>query len=174
MKMMKILMLGAAVAVIGSGVVMQKADAATDALDVEARILNAVTINCTDTLNFGYLAVGEAGTVTIDTADGRTSGNANLIIPGGTIQSGSCDVTGDNTVVMEITGTPGTITDGTDTLTVNNFTFDDPVGAPGAGPYATTGTGAAVAITIGADLVVAGTEAAGSYTGTVDITADYQ
>ncbi|WP_435641141.1 DUF4402 domain-containing protein [Micavibrio aeruginosavorus] len=174
MKMMKILMLGAAVAVIGSGIVMQKADAATDALDVEARILNAVTITCTDELSFGYLALGEAGTVTIDTAGGRSETNVDLTIPGGSYQSGSCDVTGDNTVVMEITGTPGTITNGTDTLNVNNFTFDDPVGAPGVGPYPTTGTGAAVAITIGADLVVAGTESAGQYLGTVDITADYQ
>ena len=77
---------------------------------------------------------------------------------------------------MDIDIPDGSITDGTDTLVVDNYTF---AGAGAAtidsnNHTVTLQAGGAQTYSIGGDLTLVGTEGAGSYTGTVTINAAYQ
>lgn len=178
MSFKKILMLGGAVAVMTSGIMMQQAYAVTDTVTTEAYIVTALTMECgASEINFGNLLQGQAGTVTVSPAGVRSSTNPTMEVAGMASTAGSCDMVGEVNYPFQIDAADdNNLTNGTDTLDVNNFQFDDTLGAlaAGPGPYsaALDGTGNET-ILIGADLVVLGTESVGSYTGSVTVTANY-
>lgn len=175
MKMMKILMLGAAVAVIGSGVMTQRAGAASSNLDVDAQILAAVTVNCATDLSFGRLAFGSAQVVTVQTDGLRNSTVPAALLPGGAEDNGECAITGTDGYDIAISAADGVIDNGAGVdLEVSNFTFDDGLNGAAAGPYTFQTAAGAASIAIGADLNVTATDPAGSYTGAIVVTADYQ
>lgn len=178
MSFKKILMLGGAVAVMTSGLMMQQAYAVDDTVTTEAYIVTALTMECgASEINFGNLLQGQAGTVTVSPAGARSSTNPAMEVAGMASTAGSCDLVGEALYPFDIDAADDTVANGATTMDVNNFQFDDTIGVlpAGPGPYsaALDGTGNET-ILIGADLVVAGTEPVGSYTGSVTVTANYQ
>lgn len=170
----RILLAGATFVALGVGAAAyQKAQAATSNMTVDAVLIAPVTITCGTNLDFGTMISGTAATVTISTAGARSDGGAGVLVGAGG-QEGACTVTGANTYVVDVSIPATTVTDGTDTMNVNTFLIR-PTGA-GAdvaipGSYTLDGTDD---FTVGANLVIAGTEGAGTYTGTAAVTIDYQ
>jgi len=176
--MRKLLMLGGAVAVMMTGA-SQMALADTDDLTVEAYIVETLVLDCTiQSLDFGNLDAGLPGVVTMTTAGIRSSTEASNLVPVGTSNEGTCSLVGEPGFDVEITTTAAFVDltgPGPETLTVNNFTFNDAVPTgEGPAPYATVldGSGAGT-ISVGADLTIAGGETPGAYTGTFEIVALY-
>ncbi len=120
-------------------------------------------------LDFGRISpTGLAGTVVVDTADGRTLTNVND--EGGTVTSGAWSVTGEPLLVYDITlpSTDVTLTGSVSgTMVVNTF-VDSKTGA------GTISGGGTDSFTVGATLNVGGTQASGTYTGTYTVTVAYQ
>ncbi len=162
----KIALMGAIAA---AGMVSTGANAATASASAEVDILAAVTVTQTAGLDFGIIAAAAVpGTVTIAAADGATNCSAGLACAGAP-QRGAFAVTGANGLTITVT------VDGSTTL-------DD-----GAGPGAAmnlvlnastatvVGAGAtAVPFHVGGVLTVGAAQAAGAYTGTYNVSADYQ
>lgn len=178
MKINKFLMATAAVAVFAAGVLSYTAAYAIDSnLDVEAYVVEAITLDCDDvSLNFGNLSAAAAGVVRVSTGDARSqfAGGPNLI-GGGTVSAGECTMDGESGLIVDFQIDDTTIGNGTDTMAVANYTLAG-VGAVtvDANNYDITLDGALNTYTIGGDLTIAGTESAGNYTGTTTVTALYQ
>lgn len=130
--------------------------------NASANVIVPMTITPVDALAFGDIVGGSAGTVSI-AADGTPGGS----LPStGTQTAGTFDITGEGTKTFSITiPASTTITDGTDTMTVNGFS--NTAGATG------TLVGGALTIGVGATLNVVGGEGAGAYTGTYTVDVDY-
>lgn len=162
----KIALMGAIAA---AGMVSNAANAATVSATAEVDILAAVTVTQTAGLDFGVIAAAAVpGTVTIAAADGTRTCSAGLACAGGP-QRGAFAVTGANGLTITVTVDPAT-------------TLDDGAG-PGAAMSlslnASTATvvGAgttAVPFHVGGVLTVGAAQAAGTYTGTYNVSADYQ
>jgi hypothetical protein len=133
-----------------------------------AEIVSAITITNTVGLQFGQIAPSASpGTVTIATSGVRTSTGGVTLAGLATVSAAGFDVTGapDNTYTITITSST-TITLGGNSMTVDTFES-----APD-----TTGTlsaGGTDVILVGATLHVGANQAAGSYTGTFDVTVAY-
>ena len=157
------------VGLVGSSVMGTNVMAASATSNASATIVTPIAINNTAALDFGSFSHAAAGTVTIDTAGTRgSSGGVTLIGSGGA--AATFDVAGTASSAYSITlPASSTITDGTDTMTINTY-----VSNPDAGTGGTLDGAGAGTIAVGATLVVAGTEGAGAYTGTFDVTVDYQ
>ena len=114
------------------------------------------------TLKFGAFAAA-AGTITVN-ADGTNSASGVKLLAGTSTTADGFSVGGDTTRVFDITTTGGTIKNGAITMA---FT---------TAASSTSGTLAAGAasFTVGGTLTVAGTETAGSYTGTYTATVTYE
>lgn len=177
MKMMKILMLGAAITVIGSGMAMHKVQAATGNLSAEAFILSAVQVSCGTTMNFGVLVGNVGGTAVLGT-DGNVTASPGLAFGGSaTEQAGVCTIEASPGYNIDVTATDAVLTNAaSDELEVDTFVFNDGLG-DNAGTI-TTQTNAGppddIDVSIGATLHVDAGDGAGLYTGTVTVTADYQ
>ena len=154
---MKKIVLAAAVAALTA----TPALAATDQGVATANVVAPITITHTTgaALDFGAFAAA-SGQVSV-TAGGF--GSSTGVVQLGTVSADSFDVAGDSGRTFSITLTGGTVSNGTDTM---SFTTT----------AATTGTlsglGAA-SFTVGGTLSVAGTESAGTYTGSYDATVEY-
>jgi hypothetical protein len=154
---MKKIVLAAAVAALTT----TPALAATDQGVATATVVSPITITHTSgaALDFGAFAAA-AGQVSVDTAGaGSTTGVVQL----GTVSADSFDVAGDASRTFSIDLTGGTVTNGLDTM---SFTTTS----------ALTGTlsaGGTASFTVGGTLSVAGTETAGTYTGSYDATVEY-
>ncbi|MBU0800750.1 MAG: DUF4402 domain-containing protein, partial [Alphaproteobacteria bacterium] len=168
------LLAAAGVLAISVGAIMSgPAQAVTDDLTIDAVIIAAIDLDCdVQALDFGTIAASSAGgnnTVTVTTAGARSiagPGNGSLI-GGLTGDEGLCDVTGalgENAVVTVPAST--TVSDGTDDMTVNNFTITTP-GGSGASPQTFALTGGADSVAIGGDLVVVQGQAPNTYQGTI-------
>lgn len=121
----------------------------------------------TQVLSFGGILTGTAGTVTIDTLGAVTTTPKNggpTLYAGVTAQVGivtfSTGALDCSALSPTVTFTPGTISNGTDTLTVTNFTYSTDPSKKNQSKF-NTGT-----FYIGADLGIAtGLESGGTYTG---------
>ena len=126
-------------------------------------------------LNFGSMSAGAAGgTVVINTAGARsTTGSVVGVTGAGLISQGVFYVNGSTGLPIDITVTSPafTLTNGGDTMTVNNFNL-----LTNAGGNSGTITLAANPTTfpIGATLNVGPAQAAGTYTGSYTINVNYQ
>lgn len=141
------------------------AQAATATGQAEVDIVAPVTITAGNKLDFGVVAVGTTGgTVAIpNSADTRTCAAALTCV--GTVSRGSFTVnaTSGYTVALTVPATVS-LTSGANTMSAT------------LSPSATTlaFTGSAQTLFVGGTLTVAGSQAAGTYTGTYNVTADYQ
>jgi Domain of unknown function (DUF4402) len=154
---MKKIALAAAVAAL----LPTSAFAATDQGEATAFVVSPITIThqVSAVLDFGAFAAapGQVGVTAGGT--GSTSGIVQL----GTVSADAFDVTGDSNRSFSISTSSGSVGNGTDTMT-----FITVAAANGL----LDGTGNA-AFSVGGTLTVAGTESAGTYTGSYDATVEY-
>ena len=126
-------------------------------------------------IHFGsFTESGAGGTVVINPAGGRTVGGAVMEVGGGGLeQRGRFNVTGSTGMAMDVDVTPTsvTISNGGDTMVVNNFNLI----TVGGGDSATITLAAASSqYYIGATLVVGAGQASGTYSGNYTLTVNYQ
>ncbi|WP_292931260.1 DUF4402 domain-containing protein [Novosphingobium sp. PASSN1] len=114
-------------------------------------------------LGFGRFTTGTGGSVTVSAAGVGTAGGDVAFVPGSTNSADAFTVAGDAGRSFSISTGSGTVTDGTTTI---GFT---------TAPSAATGTltGGAASFSVGGVLTLAGTEAAGAYTGSYSATVTY-
>jgi hypothetical protein len=124
-----------------------------------ATIVSPIAITKTTDMNFGNVAVSSAAGTVVLAPDGTRTRTGGVTLPAtvGTVTAAAFNVTGTAgyTYSIVITGAPLTVTSGANTMTVTAFTSTP----------ATPGTLAAGnnALTVGATLNVAGSQAAGVY-----------
>lgn len=163
-RMMKAALCGSLLVVMGLGA--NTAHAATTTADAKARILSQITVSKVSgqDLDFGAIVSGaSASTVQISTAGSRTCG-AGITCSGTTSAAG-----------FSITGTTGeTVTIGSDA----NVTLNGPGGATMsatlASSLATLTLDGSDGFTVGGTLGVNASQAAGNYSGTFNVTVNYQ
>lgn len=181
MKNKKMIALGTALVTLSGLAAATRAKGAAGTGNMSAVILQAIAITNLTTLNFGEFTYTAAGTLTISTAGARGSTGGVNPRAGSAVSQGVLDITagaagastriridptaGPSFTVKETVG-------GVATMNVKSFTF----AWNGAGPAATITANMDTAqnINVGAALQVAGTEIAGTYTGTYVIEAAYQ
>jgi hypothetical protein len=158
------------------GIASQGAQAADTATGTaQAQILAAITIDPTPgiIMNFGDISpdTGAATTVTLDSAGGTTASGSTIAT--GTPSAGSFDVTGNDVdYSIDLPADGVVLTSGGNTMTVDAFT--DSYGGTDASPATGTIAGGTDTFTVGATLNVGAAQAAGTYTGTYDVTVEYQ
>jgi spore coat protein U-like protein len=152
------------------------AQAVTDDLTVDAVIVEAITLDCgTTPLDFGNLDSAAASVVTVSSAGVRSATVPASLVAGGTPNAGVCALDGADGLVVDLNIPDDTITDGTDTLAISNFTVGGTAVAGGPNDFdVTLQVGGSENLTIGGDLTLLGGEGAGVYTGTITVTATYQ
>lgn len=158
----KIALLGAAVA----AMVSTGANAATQTATAEVDIVAAVQLTQDAGLDFGVVASSAAaGTVTLPTGSNTRTCSAAVTCVG-TAQRGQFTVSGATTGYVVAVNVPAstTLTSGANTIALS------------LNPSLTsfTSTGAAQVFFVGGTLSVAANQAAGTYTGTYAVSADYQ
>lgn len=142
----------------------------TASASATATIVTPITITKTVDMNFGNLYSAAAGTVTIDPAGTRTVGGGVTLAPGGTVTAAAFTVGGTAGVIYSITLPPAatTITDGTNTMTVDTWSSNPT-------PTGTIGGGGTETLTVGAVLHVGAAQPAGIYVSATpfDVTVNY-
>ena len=171
--MSKILRYAAAGMAMASLGVASTANAATsDTADVTAEILTALSVAvdpADNTLDFGQIAPrGSAATIVVAPDGTMTGGCPTAVICAGSINAPSFDVVGNPNALVYVTFTNAseTLSNGTDSMTVDTFTTD------GGGQLTLDGSGDG-SFTVGGSLAVAASQAAGVYTGTLEVNVAY-
>jgi hypothetical protein len=163
----------ALLAIVSQNVMAQQSGPASASSNTEAIIITPIAISNSQALNFGNIASGTAGTVSVDTDGQRTSTGPTLpAATPGTITAAHFDVTGlaNATYSITLTNTSFDVTrsGGSETMLVNNIvTTPTPTGTlDGSGEQQ---------IKVGATLTVDANQAAGTYTNldALEITVDY-
>jgi hypothetical protein len=141
---------------------------ATSSATASARIITPIALSTTQNLNFGNIAASTTpGTVVISTANARTSTGGVTPSAIGAFTQAIYAASGENNATYSIQlPSSVSISDGTHTMTVDNFVSDP--GSTGT----LSGTGAQT-INVGATLNVAASQATGNYSGTYDVTIAY-
>lgn len=131
--------------------------------------LASVNIQCSGNLDFGTMAPGPGGGVVEVTPNGaRSVVSGNVTLMGGAVIVPSCLVTWTMPQPVQISVATASIniTNGTDTMTIDDFNIEN----DGAGPvYISSGSSAPV-VDIGASLHVGNPQGAGAYSGTFTVT----
>ena len=171
--MSKILRYAAAGMAMASLGVASTANAATsDTADVTAEILTALSVAvdpADHTLDFGQIAPGASAATIVVAPDGTmTGGCPTQVICAGSTNAPSFDVVGNPNALVYVTFTNAseTLSNGTDSMTVDTFTTD------GGGQLTLDGSGDG-SFTVGGSLAVAASQAAGVYTGTLEVNVAY-
>lgn len=177
----KFLLAAGLAAVTFAGVGAHKAMAITTSGNIEATILEAITLAAVDTLDFGRIAPGTIDTVVYVAATtgarSITAGDGTLVAGGGE-QDGTFNLDGSDglTVTIDVPADATvTVTNGTDTLEVDSFEWSYDGGATTVGDGTVVlAVGGPDVLSVGAELTVEALDSAGTYTGTFDVTVDYQ
>lgn len=145
--------------------------AATDSANASAEIVAAIAIVNTADLNFGQIAPsGTAGTVTISVAGVRSGSPGVTLGNQVTVSQASFDISGAPNNLYSITlpadGVVTLTSGGSPAMAVDGF-LSDP-----ASPGTLNGSGLDV-VDVGATLSVGVNQPNGSYTGSFDVTVDY-
>lgn len=121
-------------------------------------------------LAFGSFAPGvSSGTVTVSAAGVRNSGGGVFLVPSGSGSVASYTVSGTSSATYAVTLPSNgvvVLTSGPNSMAVNNFA-SSPVGA------GLIGGGGTQTLTVGATLSVGSNQATGSYSGSFNVTAEY-
>jgi len=115
-------------------------------------------------LGFGRFTTGTGGTVTVSVAGVGSVGGDVGFVPGSSNSADAFSVTGDAARSFSIATGAGTVSNGTTSI---NFTT---TASASSSTLSGTGTGS---FTVGGTLTLAGTEAAGAYTGSYSATVTY-
>lgn len=148
------------------------AQSASAAGSATATIVRPLTLAASDTLRFGNIAVGTTGgTVTITPANVLSFSGDSTPISGLPTGPASFNVTGASSLGFSISlpSTSTTITNGTaaQDMTVSPLTL-----SAASGTLSSAALGLA-SFTVGGTLTVAGSQAAGNYTGTFNVMVAY-
>ena len=167
MQTMKIVRSSVVALAVASAGVFGSAHAATGTANASAVILTPISITKNVDLAFGdvYPDAAAAGTVTVDAAGTRSAGGAAAL--GATAGAAAqFAVSGEASAAYTITlpAAAVTLTSGADTMTVDAFSTD------GTGTLDGTGN---ENINVGATLNVGVNQPAGTYSGTFDVTVNY-
>lgn len=161
----------AALVVVPVALLASPAFADTATADATAEVKIPIAITAGDSLQFGEFAAetgGTGGTVVIGHDGARSFTGDVMLIPTDAGQAASFDVTGDSTYSYAITlPENGTVTliSGENTMAVNDF-----VSSAGATSTLSDGSDS---FTVGATLTVGAGQVPASYTGTFDVTVEY-
>ncbi len=141
-------------------------DGTSDTANVTITIDAPISISAVGDMDFGTMVpTGTAGTVTVTPAGARSSVNVDLL--GGVPAAASFDMTGKGSANYSIIlPSSTTLTSGANTMTVDTFTHD-------AGASPRLPPGGSETFNVGATLNVGATQAAGTYSGTFDMTVNY-
>jgi len=129
-----------------------------------------IAISNTQALAFGKFVAGSGGSVTVNAASGvRSASGGALLIASGGGAAAQFNVTGDANLTYAISlPADGVVSlaSGANTMTLNTFT-----GSPsGTGTLSGAGT---QTLSVGATLAVGSNQAVGSYSGSFDVTVNY-
>lgn len=120
-------------------------------------------------LAFGkIIASGSSGTVVVSPASARSYTGGAILTTGLTSSAAEFVLSGQASTAVTVTlpSSAVTITSGSNTMSVTTFTSD-------AGSTPALSSGGALTVKVGGTLAVAANQAAGSYTGTFDVTFAY-
>ena len=177
----KTLLGSAALMVVLTPLVAQKAQAATATIGAQAIINKAITFTNTVSMDFGVLTETAAGSVTINFADTVANFGGGLNPAGGTPASGAVDIkaTSGVNLVVSTTGGPNFMlkTGGggsaAKSLTLNTLKYQLN-GATAAGTLTKSMAAATSTLTIGGKLISSGGQNTGTYTGNFTVSVAYQ
>lgn len=149
------------------------ADATTQS---SATVIQPIAITKVVDLVFGDFAPGAGGTVTVSTSGARTAGGTILSTAGNTPTAAKFDVTGnaDSTYAISLNAAAN-LTDAvsTETMALAVFSDLDAGGATSGQVTAGTLTSGAQSIYLGGELTVGAAQSAGTYTGDIIVTVEY-
>lgn len=135
--------------------------------DIEAIVGVALSITNTGDLDFGTFFPGTGGTVVIAT-DGTLSTTGDVLSLLDDYSAASFDISGVADAEFSITlPANAELTSGANTMTVSNFVSDPDASG-------TLNAGGTSDLSVGATLTVADSQAAGTYSGTFNVTVNYQ
>ncbi len=158
-------------ALIAATLATTPAVAATDDARGRATVLRPITVVRTGDLDFGTILRGTtAGRVVINASTGARTVTGGVLVAGGTPRRATFTITGTprRVVTIRLTPTSTTLTNGNGgTMLVNAFTLN------GSANRRLSATGT-IALGVGARLNVAANQADGNYTGTFNLTINYQ
>lgn len=141
-----------------------------------ATVIQPIAIAKSADLVFGDFARGAGGTVTVATDGTRTASGPILSTAGATPTAAKFDVTGNADSTYSISISPAAaLTDSVSTETMSLSVFNDLTAGGATSGTVTSGTltSGAQSIYLGGELTVGATQAAGTYTGDVTVTVEY-
>ncbi len=157
------------------------ANAATQAVSVDAEILTPIAFAATQALDFGQLTESAIGTATVDVGGGMVVGGAVTAIGGHAAGGFNLTHAGGQTLVVSAAANTLTIASGGDTMNVTSIVANIDGGAAGdiaigAGGVtdAQTALDVASVVRIGGVLNVGAGQAPGTYTNSMTVTVVYQ
>lgn len=157
----------ASTALAAAALASTSAQAATASASASAVILEQVVVTKTSDLNFGTIAIGTGGgTVTMGFTSNRTCGTG--LVCSGVVTSGAFNIQGagnQNVGINSDSSVTLTRVSGTETMSASltRSASTATLTALGAGSFQ-----------VGGVLTVGGTQVAGAYTGTFNVTVNYQ
>lgn len=152
--------------------------AASSTTTSTATVIEPIAITTATDLVFGDFAPGGGGSVTVATNGARTASGPILSTAGATPTAAKFDVTGNaNSTYSISTSAAASLSDSAATPNTMALTvFSDLTGGGATTGTASSGTlsaGGTESIYLGGELTVGGTQAAGTYTGDVTVTVEY-
>lgn len=165
-KMMTRALAGAILAATALSAGAANAAPVTASATARANILQQITVTNTSDLDFGTIVSGAAASTVIVSPQGVRTCGAGLTCTG-TVTGANFNITGTNNAVVTVIGDNSvTLSNGTDTMTASLY-WD----IAGTVTLSATGTGSGKA---GGTLSLAANQADGAYTGTFNLTVNYQ
>lgn len=166
-KMMHRVATGVAIAAFGLSAGVAQAAPATASATAKARVLKQITVTNTADLDFGTIVAGtSAAAVAVSTGGARTCAAA--LTCTGTVTAASFDVSGTNNAVVTVTGDNSvSLTNGTGGTMSASLTRS-------ATTLTLTNSAVGGTFQVGGSLALAANQADGAYTGTFNVTVDYQ
>ena len=141
-----------------------------------ATVIEPIAITKAADLVFGDFARGAGGTLTVATDGTRTASGPILSTAGALPAAAQFDVTGNADSTYSISISPAAaLTDSVSTETMSLSVFNDLTAGGATAGTVTSGTltGGAQSIYLGGELTVGATQSAGTYTGDVTVTVEY-
>lgn len=128
-----------------------------------------VAVDNTQVLAFGRFAAGSGGTITVGPSGARSAGGGVVLVSSGAGTAAQFSVSGDANATYAISlPADGAVSlaSGANSMAVNTFTSSP-------SPTGTLSAGGTQTLSVGATLTVGGNQPVGTYSGTFDVTVNY-